>query len=827
MIDKSILENNLNDSVSYEDFFHAFGYNNDDSIYLRYFYDKEKDEPDYSQEQKEKDSGNIPAKLRYLSLEHARMEYLNGRNCGIFFCPNGGNSDKEILTAHRPARAQFAEMDHGSMEEQLEKISRFHLEPSIMIRTQKSLHVYWLLDPMGKIERFRNIQLQLVAHFDGDPAVQNESRFMRLYGFNHCKRKPVLVRLLKFNPELKYTQDELSSLLPEAKATASGTGYRNPHSMEDLGKVYTGFSYPESFCTDLRLSQRDKSLQWFGDFCDRHNINIIASAEVAGVMNYAVDCPCKDKHTNSNKPNDSVITIGIDGKIGYHCFHTSCGIGSWKDFRNYYEPEDTRPDEYLKRQKEAREYPTPSGSALDWAGEIGGSSDTAAQGSATTEAQAPGDELRAAVNMSPDEQLLFWAGSTKNGERFRKLWSGDREGYYSDDLAELALLDALAFWTQKDAGRMETLFTQSALYDPELWKLKGNELIKQAIEECKAVFDGNGSKQEYIARLTVPMRRDPHRDTVGVYLDYGMEKDLERFQAEIPTGYTNFDVQLGGLYTGLYVLAAISSLGKSTYAGQMAEQIAATGRDVLFFALEMSKFEMVSKGIARTIARKDPFTHITSVQIRKGVLTKEVMDAADEYKEKVGGRLSFLAGNMSARLSDICRYVRDYVEATKTKPVVFIDYLQIIQPDDDKLKGNAKAIADTAMTTLKKLSGELGICVFLICSVNRNNYLMPVDFESLKESGNIEYSADAVFGLQLQALDEELFSKEGKVKEKRDRIKEAKAENPRKIRLTCLKNRYGYMDIDCSYDYYPAQDLFCETSGTKEDAPRAWKGVTV
>lgn len=67
---------------------------------------------------------------------------------------------------------------------QQRKIDAFPLAPSMIMKTQKSLHVYWFMDSTAKVERFRTIQTQLVKHFDGDPMCVNESRVMRLPGFN-------------------------------------------------------------------------------------------------------------------------------------------------------------------------------------------------------------------------------------------------------------------------------------------------------------------------------------------------------------------------------------------------------------------------------------------------------------------------------------------------------------------------------------------------------------------------------------------------------------------------------------------------------------------
>ncbi|MDM0764384.1 phage/plasmid primase, P4 family [Clostridium perfringens] len=129
----------------------------------------------------------------------------NEANRGIFFVVNsGGNSDRKI----NKINAQFFECDTLSLEEQLENISKFPLEPSIIVQTKKSLHVYFLIKN-GKVEKFRDIQKKLAKHFNGDGSCINESRVMRVPGFYHCKEEPVRVKCIKFNPNLFYTQKDL------------------------------------------------------------------------------------------------------------------------------------------------------------------------------------------------------------------------------------------------------------------------------------------------------------------------------------------------------------------------------------------------------------------------------------------------------------------------------------------------------------------------------------------------------------------------------------------------------------------------------------------
>lgn len=307
-------------------------------------------------------------------------------------------------------------------------------------------------------------------------------------------------------------------------------------------------------------------------------------------------------------------------------------------------------------------------------------------------------------------------------------------------------------------------------------------------------------------------------DNVENYINRLMVGEIQRFKKEIKTGYSNLDAKAGGIYSGLYCIAAITSLGKTTFAAQMADQIAAAGNDVIFFTLEQSRLELVAKSLARITAQNDIQTAVNSLEIRKGYLPSQVLNAADQYTAAVKDHLSIVEGNFNCTVEYIGEYIRQYQRRTFAKPVVFIDYLQILQGDPSK-RQNTKELMDSTVTELKRISRNEDLPIFIISSVNRANYLTPIDFESIKESGGIEYTCDVVYGLQLECLNEDLFSQDKKIKEKRERIKEAKAANPRKIQLVCLKNRYGRTDISCSFNYNPEYDLFTPAEDKEQLKP--------
>jgi hypothetical protein len=131
-------------------------------------------------------------------------------NCGVHFTVNyGGQYDKYI----KRINAVFFENDNLSFDEQLEMIVKSPIEPSIIVKTRKSLHCYFLVDDVP-VKKFRNIQERLALYFNADTQIKNESRTMRMPNFYHVKKEPILVQCVKFNPEIRYTYEDINAILP-------------------------------------------------------------------------------------------------------------------------------------------------------------------------------------------------------------------------------------------------------------------------------------------------------------------------------------------------------------------------------------------------------------------------------------------------------------------------------------------------------------------------------------------------------------------------------------------------------------------------------------
>ena len=464
-----------------------------------------------------------------------------------------------------------------------------------------------------------------------------------------------------------------------------------------------------------------------------------------------------------------------------------------------------------------------------------------------------------------DSDLLARMFASQNGAEIRRLWEGDDRGDHSQ--ADLALCNHLAYWTNGDADRMDQLFRQSGLMRDK-WDRRestygtyGNRTIQTALKDFKpytgpsySMADAQRDFEDLDAPASSPVGSQPPADpTEGLvsaadYLRGQFSADREQFKGykQRKTGFANIDQETGGLYPGLYVLGAQSALGKTTFAHQMADQLARAGDTVLFFSLEQSTFELTTKSLARESYRdfKQQFEQLTAATwqelCRSGLSSAMTNQRYEEYKDSLTRELSPLssielrAGKTSPLMRDAykryleyadrviikeCNFnetadriadtVKAFIEKTGVTPVVIVDYLQIIPAADRRMGDKEKT--DLNMRRLKIMQRDHDLVLFVISALNRANYLTQVSFESFKESGGIEYTADVVWGMQYAVLGQpdSVFSKDPgqKIAQKRQALQKAKAAVPRELELVCLKNRYG-RDYTARFNYYPRFDYF-------------------
>lgn len=103
----------------------------------------------------------------------------------------------------------------------------------------------------------------------------------------------------------------------------------------------------------------------------------------------------------------------------------------------------------------------------------------------------------------------------KNGAEFAALWAGNMSAYPSRSEADIALCNALAWWTNGDAERVDRLFRQSGLMR-EKWDRKqsgttyGAITVQNAIQTCHGGYDPSAyfrqrAEQNFVQTVTGPL----------------------------------------------------------------------------------------------------------------------------------------------------------------------------------------------------------------------------------------------------------------------------------------------------------------------------------
>lgn len=204
------------------------------------------------------------------------------------------------------------------------------------------------------------------------------------------------------------------------------------------------------------------------------------------------------------------------------------------------------------------------------------------------------------------------------------------------------------------------------------------------------------------------------------------------------TGFRQLDYRFK-FTTGLYILAARPSMGKTAMALMFAKHIAYNNKSVLFFSIEMNTNELLMRYAASTIEDE-----ATKKELR-------------EYRFNVSD-LSAIPGRLplenifiddTPKSIDEIEYVSRKMKRNGNCDMVVIDHMALINCQRDKNGRRDLEVAEISKR-LKALAKELRIPVLLLSQLNREctsrNDKKPM-LSDLRESGAIEQDADIVMML--------------------------------------------------------------------------------
>ena len=319
---------------------------------------------------------------------------------------------------------------------------------------------------------------------------------------------------------------------------------------------------------------------------------------------------------------------------------------------------------------------------------------------------------------------------------------------------------------------------------------------KATIVESESIINSEAAITENEPPVAPALTRT-HQDFIEMF-DQIVEGKMRN---QISTGYAELDNILGGgLNEGLYTVMAVPGAGKTTLCLSMLPHLTAAGHHVIFISLEMSKHQILTKCASRLTHSLYGIDHARTYQeiCQMNEDDRETIDTSVAAYEEEASHTSIITSSQIESVDSVEALVARCCDATDKPPVLIIDYLQLMAAMNES--ASEKQAADYVVTRLRNMALAYHIPVLLISSVARTSYDKKLTIGSAKESGGIEYTSDAMLGLEYAT---------------QDKNSTPCPDNSRLVSLKVFKNRFGPTDTTIRLRMLPQYSVFCSEEPAK------------
>ena len=210
------------------------------------------------------------------------------------------------------------------------------------------------------------------------------------------------------------------------------------------------------------------------------------------------------------------------------------------------------------------------------------------------------------------------------------------------------------------------------------------------------------------------------------------------------TGVEPLDRDGGLPETGLVVLAGGTSQGKSALGAVITLRSADHGMASAYFSLELSNLSLASRMVSMD-NRGLSAQGIKSWRLNDEDWRRTLQEIASTDAKY--GRMIYFDDCRSTSLDDICTGIR-FMHHKHGIRLAVVDFLQLLNYTMDARQSNSTIEQQMgyAARKLKNLGDRLGICVVVLCQINRSQDRMRPTLGIIRDSGQIAEAADmAIF----------------------------------------------------------------------------------
>lgn len=250
--------------------------------------------------------------------------------------------------------------------------------------------------------------------------------------------------------------------------------------------------------------------------------------------------------------------------------------------------------------------------------------------------------------------------------------------------------------------------------------------LRSSFDEFVGIIDHNKTPMEIIDSYTDELEQ---RIIDG---QQGKERGLD-------TGLKLLNESIYGWMEGsLNILAARTSLGKTTLAINFANTAADLGKKVLFFTNEMPANQIMEKVLSLK-------SNVLNKKIFRGDLNDSDIDKLHKQMGVVYKKGIYINDTCGRELSKFIHSVKS-MKKKHGLDLVILDYIQQVSVDDGNKYPSRVLELGVIANAIKKLSLELKIPIICLAQCNRQaeNSDDPPNLSHIRDSGAIEQDADTV-----------------------------------------------------------------------------------
>lgn len=283
----------------------------------------------------------------------------------------------------------------------------------------------------------------------------------------------------------------------------------------------------------------------------------------------------------------------------------------------------------------------------------------------------------------------------------------------------------------------------------------------------------------------------------------------------VSTGFKALDKNQPVL-PGLYILAGMPGIGKTTFVHQMAEQMAVNGQTILFFSAIEKGSDLYAKSLAREMFNRYRNENkielfFSPSQIRYEAKAKdcpELATARQAVDKNLDRRLVVSDYAINQTVEAITSSINGYMQSHYVKPVVVIDFLQVIEHSTDKSLRTRDDAVNYIINCLKQFQLKNDLVIFLISGLMNQSYHMPATLDGVETADALKYAADVVWVMQDWIIAHGEFNKQTETHERKNRLMLERGNAMQEIELICLKNRHGKDGYTVDFEFHPASSVF-------------------